>query len=390
MPGKKAPDYFPLNLNMSGIGKGSYYGDVSPVLGYHHGKFDNSGLGMIMGSPINTLTNNSPNTNAFSLSEYITLNGIPPVNSEDEEEDEDDFVSHSGSESVSIQGSDDLDVDIDDVDSLVLNIRDKLQMAPNSQASAKCGVSHHWTSVGSLSNNGTSECMSPSTGNETNDLLIHHNHHRTSPPGFPNTSSSVSNTTSSSSRRRRNHPYSHVRSSLNFSQLHRKQSGGSSSSSPGNGSGGSSSSASGSINSKGHNSYYRRFHPNPPGSIGKAKSNSHHQKNWWATSVGKGCSSSSLTKQFARTDDPYQLLQELLESGSLIKEAVRRLNRKCLNSSNTQNPPQGATPNNSISANVICSNNSATGSTSSSNSRFSFIVDEDTENSYPGIPISNQ
>lgn len=334
MPGKKAPDYFPLNLSMSGIGKGSYYGNVSPVLGY--GKFDSSGLGMIMGSPMNTLTNNSPNTNAYSLSEYITINGIPPVNSEDE--DEDDIVSHSGSESVSIQDSDDLDVDIDDVDSLVLNIRDKLQMAPNSTSS-----------------NTTSGFRTPSSGNESSDDLINYHHHCTSPLSFPNTSSSGE---TSVNRRRRNHPYSHVRS-MNFP--HRKSNNDSSSPS--------------STSNKGHNSYYRSFHRNQPGSIGK-KSNS-HQKNWWASSVAKGCSSSSLTKQFSRTDDPYQLLQELLESGSLIKEAVRRLNRKCLNSSNGSNTTTSSTTTsnnstncNSISSSVICG-------------------DEDTENSYPIRPLSN-
>ncbi|CAL8096922.1 unnamed protein product [Orchesella dallaii] len=394
MPGKKAPDYFPLNLSMSGIagiGKGSYYGDVSPVLGYHHGKFDNSGLGMIMGSPINTLTNNSPNTNAFSLSEYITLNGIPPVNSEDEEEDEDDIVSQSGSESVSIQGSDDLDVDIDDVDSLVLNIRDKLQMAPNGGNGGSV-TTHHWTSVGSLGNNSTSECNSPASGNASNDLLIHHHHHhhhhRTSPLSFPSSSSISpspnSSNNSGSSRRRRNHPYTHVRS-MNFNhQLHRKQSCSSGASS-------SSSTSTNNVN-KGHNSYYRRFHPNPPGSIGKSKSSSSHQKNWWATSMSKGCGSgSSISKQFSRTDDPFQLLQELLESGSLIKEAVRRLNRKCLNSSNGNNTNPGTTPSNSIANSVIFNSgsNSASSTSNSSSTRFSFI-DEDTENSYPVIPISNQ
>lgn len=359
MPGKKAPDYFPLNLSMSGIGKGSYYGNASPVLGY--GKFDSSGLGMIMGSPMNTLTNNSPNTNAYSLSEYITINGIPPVNSEDE--DEDDIVSHSGSESVSIQDSDDLDVDIDDVDSLVLNIRDKLQMAPNGTSS-----------------NTTSGFRTPSSGNESSDDLINYHHHCTSPLSFPNTTNSSGD--ASINRRRRNHPYSHVRS-MNFP--HRK-SNNDSSSSPA------------STSNKGHNSYYRSFHRNPPGSIGK-KSNS-HQKNWWASSVAKGCSSSSITKQFSRTDDPYQLLQELLESGSLIKEAVRRLNRKCLNSSNGSNTTTGtstsnnSTNSNSIPSSVICgssSNSSSAGTTtnSSSNTRFSFVGDEDTENSYPIRSLSN-
>lgn len=359
MPGKKAPDYFPLNLSMNGIGKGSYYGNVSPVLGY--GKFDSTGLGMIMGSPMNTLTNNSPNTNAFSLSEYITINGIPPVNSEDEEEYEDDIVSHSGSESVSIQDSDDLDVDIDDVDSLVLNIRDKLQMAPSASANsaAKCG---HWT-AGSKSGSGY---ISPSSGNDSDDLIIHH---CASPLSFPNHGSNTD--VSSTPVHRRRNPYSHVRS-MNFNQRSSSNTGSSSTSS---------------VNNKGHNSYYRRFHPNPPGSIGKAKSSS-HQKNWWASSVAKGCSSSSITKQFSRTDDPYQLLQELLESGSLIKEAVRRLNRKCLNSSNGNNTNGSASGSNSssISASVICSSSNSTGNTNSgSNTRFSFIGDEDTENSYPII-----
>lgn len=313
MPGKQDPDYFPLNLNMNG-GLG-FYGEVGPILipHRHPGKFDTSVVHH--GSPITAMAlHNSPvNATLLSenlMSEYINMNvnSLPPVNSEDEEEDDDDIVSQSGSESVSVQGSDlDLDVEVmDDVDSLVLNIRDKLRMAAPQFRGSHSSGDYCWTDSPSATS--TPNSIHSSTSNNDNDLLIL--------PQQRSSSSSISATKGSGQRKRR--------TSMNRSWRH--------------------------SHPNANNSYYRQFHQS--GNISKSKKSNCYQNHWWSSK-----SFSDLSKQ-SRSKDAYHLLQELLQSGTLIQEAVRRLNRKCLNSSSSSG--------NTISSNNISNN---TGGSSNSNNQ---------------------
>jgi len=223
------------------------------------------------------------------------------VNSEDEEED-DDVVSQSGSESVSVQGSDlDLDVEVmDDVDSLVLNIRDKLRMAaPHHQYRTSHSAGDYcWTASPSATS--TPNSIHSTTSNTDNDLLI-----------LPQQRSSSSSSTTKnngmggiggSGQRKR-------RPSMNRSWRH--------------------------SHPNANNSYYRQFHNHHQGSISKSKKSTPYQNQWWSSR-----SFGDLSKQ-SRSKEAYHLLQELIQSGTLIQEAVRRLNRKCLNSSNSGNTSSG-------------------------------------------------
>ncbi|XP_021964792.1 uncharacterized protein LOC110860038 [Folsomia candida] len=328
MPGKQ--DYFPLNLNNMNGGLG-FYGEVGPILipHRHSGKFDANVVHH--GSPIAMALHNSPVNATFLsenlMSEYINMNvnSLPPVNSEDEEEEEeeedDDIVSQSGSESVSVQGSDlDLDVEVmDDVDSLVLNIQDKLRMAAPQYRTSHSASDYCWTDSPSATS--TPNSIHSTASNTDNDLLI-----------LPQQRSSCTTSTNKSSSGQRKR-----RTSMNRSWRH--------------------------SHPNANNSYYRQFHQS--GNISKSKKSATYQNQWWSSR-----SFGDLSKQSNRSKEAYHLLQELLQSGGLIKEAVRRLNRKCFNSSNSGNTIGSG----SSSSNNTGSTNNSQDPVAPSNSTASLVV----------------
>lgn len=281
MPGKKDPEYFPINYNMSGLG--SFFGvgrAGSPLLNpaHHHGKFEYD----------------STNTMSFNVS-------IPPVNSEEDEETTDD-------EETSMTGS---DIDVD-MDTLVLSIRKKLKMSPKFSHHHTATHRHHsrhpsisddfWTDSPDsdhdddddddrddniISNN--SDNVSIGIGG-VSSVHCSKNSTVSSNNSSNNTSNSSSNNSSNSNvvanvsttvRRCRNHPYTHS-----------------------------------------------QWRPSNVQSIshiinGRIQKHHHHpQKHWWAKN-GKKCSDNNAAS--------VSLLQELITSGSLIKEAVRRINLKQTN-----------------------------------------------------------
>jgi len=264
------------------------------------------------------------------------------VNSEDEEEFDDDIVSQSGSESVSVQGSE-LDLDsMDDVDSLVLNIRDKLRMAnnvPQYRTSHSAG-DYCWTESPSAAS--TPNSIHSTASNTDNDLLILPPHQRSS-AATPSTSGSGGGSSKGGRKRRnsasRSWRHHHSHSSNNPTQ-----------------------------------SYYKQFH-HQSGSISKSK----YQNHWWSSRPF-----SDLSKQ-SRSKDAYHLLQELLSSGTLIKEAVRRLNRKCLNSSSSlgSSSSSGNYNNNITSVATVSSNPSCYGSSSSTSNNNSIPLMMDSSSSNP-------
>jgi len=286
------------------------------------------------------------------MSEYINMNvtSLPPVNSEDEEEFDDDIVSQSGSESVSVQGSE-LDLDsMDDVDSLVLNIRDKLRMANNVPLEYRTSHSagdYCWTESPSAASTPNS-IHSTASNTDDGDLLILPQHQRSSAAALPSTSgSSGGGSNNKGGRKRRN-------SASRSSWRHHSHS------------------------NNPTQSYYKQFHHHQSGSISKSKYQNNH---WWSSRPF-----SDLSKQ-SRSKDAYHLLQELLSSGTLIKEAVRRLNRKCLSSSSnnignnsSSNNSSGGNYNNNITsvATTVSSNpcyGSSSGNTTSNNNSIPIMMD---------------
>jgi hypothetical protein len=374
MPGKQEPEYFPLNLNtMNGGIEAFYGGGINPILipHRHQGKFETTVVHH--GSPIAMALHNSP-VNATTLmsenlmSEYINVNGLPPVNSEDEEDD-DDIVSQSGSESVSVQGSDiDLDVEVmDDMDSLVLNIRDKLRMA-----APQFNLHHHLHTASDYWRDSSSATSTPNSIHSTNtenELLIlspatgaaanstgsgmgsisgNTGGGNCNASCSSNNSSGMNNANSNSTKSQRKQRRGPLNRSSNLQQWRHSH-------------------------PNATNTYYKQFHSKHGGSISKSSKKNYQPSHWWSSR-----SYGDLSKQ-SRPKDAYQLLQELIHSGTLIQEAVRRLNRKCMNTSSNSN---GSTMSSNSSSNQepITPSNS-TASLVVSSSKFSYL-DEDSESSF--------
>jgi len=228
---------------------------------------------------------------------------------------------------------------MDDVDSLVLNIRDKLRMAnnvPQYRTSHSAG-DYCWTESPSAAS--TPNSIHSTTSNTDSDLLILP--HGRSSAATPSTSAGGG---SKGGRKRRN--------SASRSWRHHSHS------------------------NNPTQSYYKQFH-HQSGSISKSK----YQNHWWSSRPF-----SDLSKQ-SRSKDAYHLLQELLSSGTLIKEAVRRLNRKCLNSSSSgsSSSSSGNYNNNITSVATVSSNpyGSSSSTMSSNNNSIPLIMDSINNSSNP-------
>jgi len=294
MPGKKDPEYFPLNFNME-LYDYDYEEDdyetegTYPVTLPPHGKYDSD-------------ESSTRRTRNVSFNEMF----VPPANSEVEEEEDE--------ETASVQSSD-IDVDEDVVDTLVLSIREKLRMGPKFSTNHHSSVANFW--------------------NET-----------TSPSPYDSNNSGCSSSHShSSSKRFRVHPY--------FSS-----------------------------------STWKAARPNL-GSVQKTTGGGKtHCRHWWTSKSFSDLSHQRRGKSnpdSPNVDDPYQLLQELVDSGSLIKEAVRRIKTKrlgCMNRNNNTSSPSSSSSNNNHNNNIM--------STGSSTVRRFTYREEDSENSYPTLPLSAQ
>jgi len=222
MPGKKDPEYFPLNLNVN------LYHD------FHHGKYDADELTTDDEMKVTEYIR-SRNGSNISMSgrprrtRNVSLNMTQ--NSDDEEEG-------------SVQSSSDLDLEdaeedepaVDMMDTLVMSIREKLRMDPKYACNSSL-----WTSESSPPSSPYDVAHDPSGCHSSHSLM----------------------------RRRRVHPYSNT--SGTWKTLN--------------------------------------------GRIQKQGSSS--SSKWWNR---RGKSNPESPR-----DSPYHLLQELIDSGSLIKEAVRRL-----------------------------------------------------------------
>jgi len=363
MPGKQETEYFPLNLSTMNRGMG-FYGEVSPILIPHRGKFDATVVHH--GSPIAMALHNSPvNATLLSenlMSEYINVNGLPPVNSEDEEEDDDDIVSQSGSESVvSVQGSDiDLDMEaMDDMDSLVLNIRDKLRMAAPQYSlhhhhNLHSSASDYWTDSPSATSTPNS-IHSTSTDNEL--LILSPGSNSTGTSGIGGSSNNTTSTNSNSMGSKS--------SSSSSSKNQRKRRG--------------TLSRSSNLQQWRHshpnatNSYYKQFNTKHGGSISKSNKKNYQSSHWWSSRTY-----GDLSKQ-SRPKDAYELLQELIHSGTLIQEAVRRLNRKCLSTSSSNNNNGSTISSNSSSNQDPITPSNSTASLLVSSTKFSYLDEESSD-----------